>query len=213
MFGLFKRTKIEAWEIELLKNIFSKIPEDIGKRIYRQVESGLLRDVSIRSGGIPNYVGFKYNPSLYYDFYDAKGKNYKLSNILVKDSFSAEYLPITIYIGYEMINGYSIDKNVSKYKFDVNDVNIGSMHKVYIGEYNTLILSLLTKQERDVINESDIYETTLNNKDYYHLKELEDGDFVGIDKNNNIYKITHDPFEITPLERSKLIEILQRNIF
>ena len=69
-------------------------------------------------------------------------------------------------------------------------------------------MSLLTKQELANINENDIYASNLNGKDYYHLKELEDGDFIGIDTDNHIYLIAHDPFEIKNIERSKLLELL-----
>lgn len=64
--------------------------------------------------------------------------------------------------------------------------------------------------ERDNINENDIYAISLNGKEYYHLKELEDGDFIGIDKDNKIYKITHDPYMIQELERTTLINYLKQ---
>jgi hypothetical protein len=44
---------------------------------------------------------------------------------------------------------------------------------------------------------------------YYHLRDLEDGDFIGIDADKIIYKITHDPFEIIPLNET--LEQLLRN--
>jgi hypothetical protein len=37
---------------------------------------------------------------------------------------------------------------------------------------------------------------------------LEDGDFIGMDYQKNIYVITHDPYEIKPLKGS-LIEVVK----
>lgn len=47
---------------------------------------------------------------------------------------------------------------------------------------------------------------------YYHIYDLKDGDgdFIGIDEKKNVYKITHDPYEITLLEKT-LIELLREN--
>ena len=209
MFGLFRRKKIESWEIELLEKIFGKNPEKFDVKFDQQIVSGLFTGVHIGLSDIPNYVGFKYDPNLYERFYRAKGRNYKFSNIIVRDLFSNEYLPVSIYISYDVINGYSIDKNVSKYKFDISDIKAKLVHKIFIGEDNSHVLYLLTANERDLVIESDIYSTLLDSRAYYHLKELEDGDFVGIDEQNNLYKITHDPFEINMIDRNLLIDLLE----
>ncbi|WP_162842699.1 hypothetical protein [Mucilaginibacter pineti] len=42
----------------------------------------------------------------------------------------------------------------------------------------------------------------MDGKVYFHIKDLEDGDFIGIDSDKIIYKITHDPCEIIPLPES-----------
>jgi hypothetical protein len=53
-----------------------------------------------------------------------------------------------------------------------------------------------------------VYEVILNGNVYFHIQDLEDGDFIGIDENKAFYKITHDPFEITKIDTSlkKIIE-------
>ncbi|MDV6169519.1 hypothetical protein R1T16_13875 [Flavobacterium sp. DG1-102-2] len=209
MFGLFRRKKIESWEIELLGKIFGKNPEKFDVKFHQQIVSGLFTGVHIGLSDIPNYIGFKYDPKLYERFYRAKGRNYKFSNILIRDLFTNEYLPVSIYVSSGVINGYSIDKNISKHKLDSSDINVRLMHKIFIGEDNSNVLSLLTADERDLIIESDIYPTLLDNRAYYHLKELEDGDFIGIDEQNNLYKITHDPFEINMIDRNLLIDLLE----
>ena len=55
---------------------------------------------------------------------------------------------------------------------------------------------MFNHEEISLLNTSDIYKIELNGKIYYHLKDLEDGDFIGIDTQKNIYLITHDPFKI-----------------
>jgi hypothetical protein len=211
MFSLFKRTKIETWEIDFLKGVFLKLSNQIGNGFYDQVSSGLLRSVMIGIGDIPNYVGFTYNSNIYNKYYIANSRNYKLSNIRVKNVYSGEMLTVSIYIAYGVVNGYSLDNKNSKYKFDSSEIDTTNVKKVLIGgeHINSKILSYLTDREKELINVDDIYITSINNKDYYHLKELEDGNFIGIDEENNLYEVKHDDsIEASQINREKLTEIV-----
>lgn len=212
LFDLFKRTKVAPWEIEFLKIVFSKKISDENQKIYSQISRGLLKIVLIGAGDVPNYVGFGYNSSIYDEFYNPKGEYYKLSGIYVKDIYTNQFLSVSIYVAYGVIIGYSIDKEdrIKRYKFDINSICVDSLHKVMIenDDYRRIIL-LLSENERKIINEHDIYTTELNDKNYYHIKDLDDGDFIAIDDNNHMYHITHDPFEIVLIEREKLIDILR----
>jgi hypothetical protein len=208
MFGLFKRKKIEQWEVETIKSILTKLPNDY-KHYLVQIENGLLRGVLEGMSDIPNYVGFTYNSSVYNKFYKPKEKNFKLFNIKVMDNTSKSFIKITLYFSYGLINGYSIDTYISKIKLNPDDIDITSISKSYIGDNDFKSISnFLSPKEKAMINQNDVYLITLNGKDYYHLKELEDGDFIGIDLNNNLYKITQDPFEINLVERYKLESLL-----
>ncbi|UPT68208.1 MAG: hypothetical protein M0D57_06030 [Sphingobacteriales bacterium JAD_PAG50586_3] len=40
----------------------------------------------------------------------------------------------------------------------------------------------------------------IDKKIYYHLIELEDGNFIGFDKKKNLYMILLDPFEVVLLD-------------
>ena len=46
------------------------------------------------------------------------------------------------------------------------------------------------------------------NKEYFHIKDLEDGDFIGIDERKVVYKITHDPMEVKALDK-KIMDVLK----
>ena len=210
MFGLFKRTKIETWETEFLRIVFSKLSNEIGAELYKQVESGLLKGVLIGNEHIPNFISFTYKPSLSNKFYHAKGEHFKYSLIKVKDAYTGISLSVSIHIAYGMIIGYSIHNNVSKYKFDNSTINIDAIKKVDVNsDDNSKIFSLLTKQEQQLVNENNIYPTIIDDKYYYHLKELEDGDFIGFDRNNIVYRITHDPLEVSPIDRGSLVDIIK----
>lgn len=62
------------------------------------------------------------------------------------------------------------------------------------------IAHVLTQEERMAISASDIYSVRIEGKEYFHLMDLEDGDFIGIDIGKNVYRITHDPVNVTWLD-------------
>ncbi|SEO96128.1 hypothetical protein SAMN05192574_11763 [Mucilaginibacter gossypiicola] len=78
----------------------------------------------------------------------------------------------------------------------------------YRRDYQNL-KEILDEDEIKLINPDDIYEVNLKERIFYHVRDLEDGDFIGIESNGQICKITHDSFEIIPLKES-LAEILSR---
>ncbi len=205
MLGLFKRTKIKAWEIDLLRNTIRLLPLEY-RHLEQQIDEGLFKGVLIGLSDLPGYVGFKYNPKILKKFDDKKDRLYTLTGIKVLDAKSKKYLPYTVYVSTGTITGYSIT-GAEKFIIDVNSIDVTEFKKKYpINVDYQKIEPLLTIKEKKAINPDDVYEVILDNKTYFHIKDLEDGDFIGMDFEKNIYEITHDPYEIK-LMKCNLIEV------
>jgi hypothetical protein len=54
----------------------------------------------------------------------------------------------------------------------------------------------LSIEDVRLVNWSDVYEVELDGKIYYHIQDIGDGDFIGIDGEGNLFEIRHDPYEI-----------------
>jgi len=198
MFGLFKRSKIAEWEIELLKKVLQLLPPDY-HHLERQVEEGLFRSVLIGLSDLPGYVCFTCNPNLVKKFENTKEKGYTLTGVKIFDVKSQTQLNYSIHVSSGMINGYSIT-GAKKFTVDLNKIDVQNFRKSYRQNPDYQKIEIyLNAEERDIINQDEVYEVVLNEKVYFHIKDLEDGDFIGIDYEKNIYKITHDPFEIRQL--------------
>ena len=105
-------------------------------------------------------------------------------------------------------------KKIEKYKFNLNSLNVEKIKYEVIGEDISIekVKKILLLDELELINENEIYSVSIHNDIIFHLKELEDGDFIGIDLDNNLYKVTHDPYKMTPLQRQDLLGILNGSI-
>lgn len=207
MFGLFKRTKIAHWETDLLLAVFNVLPDPHSRSYLSQVKDGLLRGVLIGMSDIKDYVGFSYTPKVYKSYYDKNGRNYKIEGIGVYDAKSKEEISLTLYFSFGVINGYTIEGN-KKIKGEISKVDVSNVRKSYIGlEDYKVISSLLSPHEKELINPAEVYLVVLNGKEYYHIRDTEDGDFLAIDIDKNVYNITQDPFEIVLIHKN-LDEIL-----
>ena len=206
MFGLFKRTKIQPWEVDLLRKTISLLPFEY-QHLNKQINDGLFRGVLVGLSDLPGYIAFTYNSGVAKKFENKKDKNHQLTGIKVWDIKSGQYLSYTIYVSTGTINGYSII-GPKKFVVDLNNINTQNFKKNYgdYGDYKKIAVKLNT-EEKKAINAAEVYEIVLNGKSYFHVMDLEDGDFIGIDDEKNIYKIRHDPFEIKPI-KSSLIDIL-----
>lgn len=206
MFGLFKRTKIANWEIELLKNTIKRLPP-VYNYLEAQINDGLLKGVLIGVSDLPGYVAFTYNPDLVEQFERKKEKGYTLTGIKVYDKRSRTYLNYSIHISTGTINGYSIT-GATKFTIDLDNIDISNLKKVYRANIDyKKIEPYLSVEEQEIVIPDEVYEVILNGKAYFHIKELEDGDFIGMDYEKNIYEISHDPLEIKHLNLS-LFEVL-----
>jgi hypothetical protein len=196
IFNLFN-TKVKEWEKALLTNIFSELGGEW--LVYKQqIDDGLLRGVYRSSSPIPNYVGFKYN-SVVSKYETPKAGKFILSGITVFDSLSNQFIEVKVHFYAGLIMGYStpnkqIDLNPERYKTE------GFKKEYQKSEGEGILKSVFGEVSISGINTYDIYEVEIDRKMYYHLIELEDGDFIGFDKKKNLYMILLDPFEIVLLD-------------
>lgn len=202
MFGLFKRTKIENWEVQLLRSVILTLPGEYSYLID-QIDNGLLKGVLIGMSDIPGYIAFTFHSNTLKKYDRENEPDFKLTNLRVYDKKSSAFLNLVIYVSSGTISGYSLEGK-RKYDIDLNKLETSGFKKAYIenADYNR-ISALLDSQEKRIVDPSSVYVVVLDEKEYFHIKDIEDGDFIGIDLENNIYRITHDPFEISMLKRDE----------
>lgn len=201
MFGLFKKNKKDNWGIDLLKIVLKHFINEY-PMLIEQVNRGILKGILSKGSDIPNYIAFTYNYEVFKKYDNTDDEDYKLTNIVLIDKDSKKKFLYEVYISSGTISGYSLT-NSKEINLNNLEVDSSNYHKEIIGtsDYDRIV-NILTINEKKILNPFDIYSVNLEGKEYFHLKELEDGDFIGIDKNKNVYKITQDPYEIVLLEKS-----------
>ena len=204
---LFKRTKIEGWEIAMLKNIISALPNDYFF-LNNQINDGLLKDVTFIEHK-NHIVSFGYDLNITDRYIKLTESGYNLLGIQIFDRISNGYLDCSIFICYGLVSTYTVHTS-KKFNLDVNLIKVEGFKKKFLESPDfEKIKHLFTTSELSYIDSSDVYELDLQeDKTYYHLVYCEDGDFIGIDAYKNPYYFTHDPYEIRAIDIS-LLKVLK----
>ena len=196
--SVFARKKMEPWEKTLMLNTINLLPAEyhyLGKQIEAGIFNGRVHIDFWNNDNTLGYVSFSFNPPVRKKFEKRKEQAFKLTGIKVYDSLSKTDFQYTITVSSGTAIGYSMTW-AKKFLIDVNNIDVSEFKKEYfVNPAYKKIEKLLSATEKKAINQSEVYEVALDGKVYFHLKDLEDGDFIGIDDEKNIYEITHDPYE------------------
>ena len=99
-----------------------------------------------------------------------------------------------------------------KTNVDVDDIDIATINVSKIWEKHFLnkdyqeirvVLDSLSQQELKNLNlAKNTFKICINNKEYYAIQDIGDGNYVVLNKQGIVFKATHDPFEIKKIYSS-----------
>jgi len=201
MLNFFKQNKRGDIKehVAMIKNISQLLGGDFDY-ITKQINEGIIKDIRwLEKSPISNYHKFKLDVTLLNKYEDKIGRCFLLKNIKVFDREIQKLTEINLVVAYGLLIGYS-SPGVEIINPNINKIVAADFYIQYFGEdeFNQ-ISSVFSKEELKYINPGDVYSVKIMGKAFYHISDLEDGDFIAIDSQKNIYKITHDPYEITNL--------------
>lgn len=122
MYGLFKRSEIQEWEIKLLKNVISQLPFEF-KKLEEHIDAGLLKGVITDKKDYPDYIAFSYHQKILSRFKTEKEKDYRITGIRVFDKKSESHLIYTFYVSFGVVTGYSV-KGADGYVLDTDSADV-----------------------------------------------------------------------------------------
>lgn len=198
MFSFFKKNKgILPEELGMLSRVFLKLPKEYDF-LREQFQAGMLQGAMRGAKHIENYVGFGYNPTISKKFIDERGSYFRIKGIILSNG--SENCELSIYVSLGLLMGYSMSKkndNLSSFTI----INVENLKREFFqNEDYEKIKKIFSGREKELVNSSEVYEVILEKKSYYHIKDIGDGDFIGINSKKEIFRITHDPFCIEKLE-------------
>lgn len=191
MFSFFrKKPKLDIPNVikELVKTLPSKYDS-----IIKQIEEGIVIGFFIEEDA---YIKFKLDPSVISRFEDPIGRYYSISGFQLEwDDGSRTCFAIRI--GYGLVLGIELSDRSVIFKYQ-NQTRI-ILTSLRITYFDSLENTFLSPSEAKIFSPNDLYEVEIQGIHLLHLRDLDDGDFVAIDKEKSIYKVTHSPVKLVPL--------------
>ncbi|MBX7227076.1 MAG: hypothetical protein K1X55_13665 [Chitinophagales bacterium] len=199
MFGLFKKTswKIEGKALDFFRKVFTQLPADF-QFLLDGLDKGLYGRFSVNHAMKGHFYSIGFDPTQS-DKSMTKGKHFELENIVIKQDGQAYLLNITIHEGLWI--GFEIEKSI----LDFNNFQIDlSSFKKSKSKFATdlkieKLVSGLTCEQLDLTDPS---EFDIDGKTYYQIKDLEDGNYIAIDTNGQVFGLIHDPYKIKLINKS-----------
>jgi hypothetical protein len=209
---IFKKRRSKEDDINLMRAVCSQLSQKYSY-LKNQIDEAIIIEVKLDKKDKfreNKFREFKLDVDLLNKYENRNISDFFIENIISRHKISNNKILISLYIADGLLMGYYVNiddiEQIDLKYIDVNHINIK-----YLDNDNPII-KILNKEELSFINKSDFYEVELDDIKYYHILDLEDGDFIGIDDKKNVYKITHDPYEIKLLS-SDLLTILKSDSF
>ena len=127
------------------------------------------------------------------------GKNFKIEGIEIIDKQSGQYIPIKVQVYGNLIQHIylQINKGISK-EYDLESIRINKLTTEILKTENPdeeilrKILKSLPKDKLEQIEIADTFEIELDNKFYYTVFDMEDGNYIAVNKQGKVYRLIHD---------------------
>lgn len=208
MFSFLKKKKKDVIAIADINKILIEILTNFNsgekQNAIDAIEKGIIETVKDVKRTIRyDYYGLILNMTLVNEHQDLEQGQYSILGTRVWDLSNESYISIEVILMNGLVMGFALPKDTLSFEMDAKRVQARFLSRDS-DENDTLssLKNLLTNEEMSYLEGKQVYEIEIDDKKYYHLKELEDGNFIGIDSFGKLHKFTHDPYEIVPLSKS-----------
>jgi hypothetical protein len=190
--------------------IIHSLPDDIAP-----FKEHTLKGVMLWLQDWNDFPGFKFVPMSYgTERFEKKGVNFRLSGIQIYSVLNNKWEEVEIIIHNNLVRGLKItNSNYQLKEFDLNKINSQHTikHPVHFepGEAELLYQSLAPDLQAK-IDPVLFGEIEFNNKTFFSFYDLEDGNYLAIDKDEKVYSLIHDAQPTAARMKISLREILEQ---
>jgi hypothetical protein len=177
--------------ISLTNKLAFKFPL-LKKQIENKGIIGISIDPLRKKGG---YI-FTLDAIVYENLEDKNLNPFILRNIISKN-WNGQSVQIEVYTSNGLMSGFFVSDNLES--IDPSTIAIESLYVKHsrnddIKEVRELFLRMQPYSK--ILDLSDSFRITIQEKDFFTVKALGDGSYLAIDKGGCLYELTHDPFLI-----------------
>ncbi len=125
-----------------------------------------------------------------------RGQNFKISGLEIFSNKTNQFENIEILIHDNLINGlkiYNADYKLGE--FNLSEIKIVKLIKSdfkFPPSEVEIFYDSLAKNVKQRLDIADLFDIDFNNRTFYAFYDLEDGNYLAVDKKANVYSLVHD---------------------
>ena len=182
--------KLEENIVMLLANDFPEMADNYLHWTFST--AGQLADKTI-------YILHQSTDNFYYERNRAKHKkHFFLTGVEVLNKQTGTYIPIRLTISYNLIQDISLPLNTTlRREYELSELRINILNKEDFILKNTdekklnKILSNVSEEQKNLLEIEDTIEIELDEKYYYTILDMEDGNYIAVNKRGNVFRLIH----------------------
>lgn len=213
MFNLFKKKadpKLDSIESIFIEAIVSKLSVKY-PLFKKEFELDTFVGIGKNPGGGNGSFTYFINNDCWKKICDASIDNFFIKNLKF-NSYKGEKVIVDLFTSEGLIIGYKT--NVDIKEIDVATIDVSKIWEKHFlnedySEIEHIIGPLTQEQLRKLSMLKNTFKIDIEGSSYYPIHDIEDGNYLAIDKNGSVFKITHDPFEVQKVYDT-ILELLEK---
>ena len=210
----FKTSKKNVREFQL--KLAETLPAEFS--VYKNIVREPTTYYSIVFSHKPERITIMYGYAKdFYNKYNAEQKrHFNVSGVFIKRKKNNEYVEIPLLFAHGNLQQIIVE-NPSKFheNYDFNSLELRNIKTEYIKVQNPdrntteKILKSLTKEQIKLLELEYTFEIELDEKLFYTILDMEDGNYVTVDKKGKVYRLNHDHEEQIKLIANKPVDFFE----
>lgn len=192
-----KKKHIEQFELKIAKLLEADFPQ-----LKKVIEISKLYGISFANNPDSIYISRGYSPEIYNEIQKNHRTHFNLKGVSVFNVKRQQFEPLKLNYSFDSLTRIEVDKPEQFHKvFDLHNLKVGKIEVEELPMENPdkeaaeKILKSLTKEQFELLELEDTFEIEFDEKLYYTILDMEDGNYVAIDKSGKIYRLNHDHSE------------------
>ena len=206
-----KKKHIEQFELQIAELLEPEMPQ-----IITAIGLSKIYGISFMNEPEGIHISRGYNPT---DF-ETINRNHKtcfnLTGMAVLNKKTNLFEPVKLYFQSDGLTRIEINNPEHFHKrFDLNQIQINEIALEHLEMENPdqktveKILKSLSKEQIDLLELDYTFEIELDEKLFYMILDMEDGNYIAVDKTGKVYRLNHDHAERVKLIADKPIDFFK----
>ena len=185
---------LKQFEMKIAELLNNEFPE-----FKKVIEISNLDGIhyTVKPQGI--YLNRSYRPKVFEEIKRNHNTSFHLNGILVFEKKSKKHIPLRLHYFHNSLTSINID-NPKKFhrNFDLNNIKVEEIEIKHLKLQNPdkeFVLKVLKNIDEEKLNLLDIentFEIEIDERLFYTILDMEDGNYIAIDKLGKIYRLNHD---------------------